>query len=311
MKSSIIKIISLLIICAVSLTAVTGCSKSFLIPDESTTKAEYDEAAARAEYERTSIPGSETEAETTEEETEEATTSQITTAQATTEEQTEEESSISETITELTSAIETAVETTKHVINTENKTTETKSDYKYGVKKIDVVSTYYDIYSDGTKVENRTKSRTYTKYDYSGFSATTSELMSEANSNKTAYAAQATSAIAAVNALRSSNLTADSGLTTAACVRATEMAYSGKVNGTTRPNGSNWNTVLTDCGLTASSSTIDFVCNGYSDGSSAVSAISGTSSNKTKMTDSRYKKIGVGFAKNPEGMMYCCIIVSE
>ncbi len=321
MKNNAVKIIAACCGAVIALSSLAACdfkAPSLVIGKESTTKAEFDEEAFRAEFERTSVPESEI---STAPDTLPASESTAPADEGTTGENTEKEEesttaaeSLSETasevITSLTEAVSKVTTTKKTVVDTKIDKKETKSEYKYGVKKIDVVSTYYDIYSDGSKVQ--TDKKTYTKYDYSGYKAGTSDLLTEANSNKLKYASQASAAIAAVNAVRKAQgkdeLQADSNLSTAASVRAVEMAYSGKV-GSTRPNKSGYSTVLTDLNYTVSKP-MELTCKGYSDGASAVGALK-SGAGLDRMTADNYKKIGVGVAANPEGTLYWSVFFSE
>ena len=321
MKNTAVKIIAACcgaLIALSSLAACEGKAPSLVLKKESTTKAAFDEEAFSMEFERTSVPESEI---STAPDTLPASESTAPVEEGTTEGQSEKEEesttaaeSLSETasevVTSLTEAVSKVTTTKKSVVDTKIDKKETKSDYKYGVKKIDVVSTYYDIYSDGSKVQ--TDKKTYTKYDYSGYKASTSELLSEANTNKMKYATQTAAAVSAVNAARTAKglepLTVDSNLSTAASVRATEMAYSGKV-GSTRPNKSSYSTVLTDLGYSVSKP-MELTCKGYSDGSSAVGAMK-SGAGIDRMTSSEYKKIGVGAAANPEGTIYWSVFFSE
>ena len=305
-----------LIVFAICVSALTGCDMKApsLLIKESTTKAAYDEESLRAEFERTSVPEetteqteAETEAESETEAVSEAETQAPESETQPSEEETEQtESAVTEAVTKQEPA--TVTTTKKTVVDTEIDSKETKSDYKYGVKKIDVVSTYYNIYSDGSKVQ--TDQKRYTKYDYSGFKASTSELTGEARTNKLTYASQISSAAAAINEMRRSEgkeaLTLDDSLCTAACVRATEMAYSGKV-GSKRPGGGAYSTVLSDLGISFSKPW-ELTCKGYRDSSSAVGAIKGPSGNYSGMTSESYKKIGVGVAADPEGNLYWSFI---
>ena len=322
MKNKMIKIIAACcgaVIALSSLAACEGKAPSLVLKKESTTKAEFDEEAFRKEFERTSVPESEI---STAPDTLPASESTLPADEGTTEAESKKEekstsaaeSSLSETVkeslTSLTQAVSKVTTTKKTVVDTKIDRKETKSEYKYGVKKIDVVSTYYDIYSDGSKVQTDKKS--YTKYDYSSFKASTGDLKSEAESNKLKYATQTAAAIAAVNAVRTAKglepLSADSSLATAAGVRAVEMAYSGKV-GSSRPGGKVYSTVLTDLGINASKP-MELTCKGYTDGASAVGAVK-TDEGLDRMTSESYKKIGVGAAANPEGTIYWSIMFTD
>ena len=305
----------ILIILALGLTIVTfaGCDKdkapSLILPTESTTKEKFDEEKFREEYERTSVYTPE---ETTQAETE-STTEETTTKKETT--------TIKEAVTELTTLI-TTVATTKpkeskpvttteaYVVDTRNESKETKTTIQYGVVQIDVVSTYYDIYSDGTEVQ--TKQLTYTKYDSSKFKASTDDLLSEAKTNRAKYSAEIREAYEETNKVRSDAgvpaLTLNEDLCTAACVRALECAYTGSLEHK-RPNGSSCDTVLSDLGIEWTGRG-ENVAKGYTDGTQAIQAFKKSSAHYKNMVSEEFTDIGIGVAAAPDGTLYWCMILT-
>ncbi|MBR6940339.1 MAG: CAP domain-containing protein [Clostridia bacterium] len=311
------KLLSVLLICLIILPVLAGCTPpSLLKPEESTTKAAFDEESFKADFYATSVPE---ETESTEAVTE-------TTAVPTeTETQTTEESTtVKEKITELTSAVTAAATTLKNqtkkitttaltVIDTRIDKKETKSPYKYGVVKIDTVNTYYDIYSNGT--EKQTKQLKYSSYDSSKYKASTSDLLGEAKSNKSAYYSQISGIADKVNASRSAAgvpaLSVSDELNNAACVRAAEMAYSTKI-GSKRPDGSNCYTVLTDLDIDYGGA---FEITGKNANADAAASAM-VQKAKANLNEKEYTSIGVGVApmlgndetENPQ--FYYCIIVT-
>ena len=321
MKHSIKVIIAAVCLCAL----LAGCgSVSLLIPEESETKSEFNQEEFDREFYRTSVPEeTESEAQTSETETQAesqpestATTSAETSSVKPSETVKETSAAPSSTSPEKTTkqgiTLTTKPSTTqKYVVDTKIETKETKSDYKYGVKKIDVVSTYYDIYNDGSKV--KTDEKSYVKYDTSGFKASTSDLLSEAKSNKSSHSSDIRSAVNKVNGYRTSagkaELTMSDDLCTAASVRATEMAYSGKLS-STRPAGTNYASVLKDLGIEYTNC-IELTCKGYTSGEEAMEALKSKTQNLSLMTSGDYKKVGVGVAQSPDGMWYWSIIFTD
>lgn len=314
-----ISIIIAITVCV--MTLLTACGPVSLIkPAESTTKKAFDEAEFDEEFYRTSVP-EETTAETTSQQEEtgesepEATTAPAETqagttapAVSTTAPAQSSTSATASTTTAKVSLIPARESTTKKkVVDTKIETKEKKSDYKYGVKKIDVESVYYDIYSDGSKVQTDKKS--YVKYDTSGYKATTSDLLPEAKSNKLAYASDIRGALSAVNSGRDKELALDDSLCEAACVRAAEMAYSGKLS-STRPGGSKYSTVLRDLDIKYTNC-IELTCKGYSSGSEAANAWLSDSGSKSAINKDEYAKVGIGAAKSPDGIVYWCLILSD
>ena len=132
-------------------------------------------------------------------------------------------------------------------VEAKKEVTTKKSNYKYGIKIIETITTTYDLYSDGSKKNVKTSS---TKtYDYSTFNATTKEMLAEATTNRKTYASQVNEILKYTNEYRSEanlkKVVLDEELTKAAMVRAIEMAYTNKP-GHTRPNGDRCFTVLQD-----------------------------------------------------------------
>ena len=317
---SLIKVLTACLLCLL----LGSCgSVSLLITEKSTSKAAFDKEAFDEEFYRTSVPD-ETQEATVQTETESSSAEETETASVTSTATTAKETvseTASQTVTQ-TSAPATSggniptlptkpSTTAKTVVDTKVETKETKSDLKYGVKQINVVTTYYDIYSDGSKVQTDQKS--YVKYDTSGYKATTNDLLPEAKTNKIANLAEIKSASNTVNGYRSdagaSALTFSDDLCTAASVRATEMAYSGKLS-STRPGGAAYSTVLKDMGIEYKNC-IELTCKGYTSGDAAMAALKSKTQNLSIMTSGEYKKIGVGVAKSPDGMWYWSLILTD
>lgn len=309
--------------CAVCvLTACNGQAPSLLKPTESTTKEGFDKEKFDEEFYRTSVSESETEAVTESTEATSAvsentgTTAATTgTAKATTTAKNDKTTSTSAVSTSAASstskpaASQPTGTTAAYLVDTKIDTKESKTNYKYGVVKVDVTSTYYDIYSDGKKVQ--TDQKKYTRYDYSKFKASTSDLMSEAKSNKVSHSSEIKSAESTLNGYRKSagksTLTVSDELSTAAAVRATEIAYSGKMSAK-RPDGSPAYDILDDMGISYGYA-IPFTAKGYTSGKSAVEAMKG--SNYDNMVSGNYTKIGVGAATAPDGVVYWCVFLAS
>lgn len=329
MKS--LKIINSIICLVLALCVLTGCTSfSLLKPEESTTKQAFDQEAFDEEFYRTSV-AEETEAQTTEAAsvTDETAVTQISQESTTV----SESSTLSQQDADKTTAPATTgkdtgstitlpsvtkiTTTTKKVVEKKREEKNTKSEYKYGVVKVDTVATYYDVYEDGSKV--KTDQKSYSTYDYSGYKATTSELTAEAKANKTKYGSEITAAVNAINAYRKENgaseLTYDESLATAAGVRATEMAYSNnngngikKSLGSNRPDGRNYNTILKELDINYTEA---IMLIGLNLGSGSAAASAWTSKSGSVITSSEYTKIGVCAAQNPDGDTYWCVVFSN
>ncbi|MCR5523345.1 MAG: CAP domain-containing protein [Clostridia bacterium] len=333
MTSSVKIFVSFFLILACTVTVLSGCNSkapSLLITKEETTKEKFDPDSFDEEYYRTSVSSEETSA-SAETETEadvsetrpaeETGTTSATEAQSTT--LREAVTEITELITYVsaTSVTSTAKDgksglfgkgktttTAKTVVDTRVDVQEKKTEIQYGVIRIDVTSTYYDIYEDGT--EKQTSQKNYSKYDGSKFKATTAQLLDEAKANKSKYSAEINSAFNSVNSIRKeagvSELSLDDSLCNAACVRATEIAYSGNTSHK-RPDKTSCETVLTDLGITWKHRS-EFIAQGYSEGAQAASAWKAEGDYYKDMVSPKFTKVGVGVAAAPDGRLYWCMI---
>ena len=192
--------------------------------------------------------------------------------------------------------------------NTNNSTTkkpvkrvseETKSavePYKYGITKYDVIISDYTLYSDGSK--ELLDSWSYTIYDSSNYSATDSQLKSEADSNASKYMNYYQEVLRLVNEIRAevgvAPLTLDTTLCKAATMRALEMDYANNMSHT-RPNGSQCFTVL-DFYAVAYCSSGENIAAGYSTAASVVDGWKKSPGHYANMIDATYTKLGVGYS---------------
>ncbi len=129
----------------------------------------------------------------------------------------------------------------------ETVTEETK--YNYGMKVVTTTETKFDLYSDGSR--RNVKKLVSKQNDYSGFSATTADMLPEAVQNMKTYSSEVNTVLDGTNRLRAETganpLQLDETLTKAAMLRAVEMAYSGCFSHT-RPDGRYFSFVLLDLG---------------------------------------------------------------
>ena len=209
--------------------------------------------------------------------------------------------------TQSNNSSQTVHETVKPIFTgTEEEKKLTDTITKYGVKINTYTTTTYNVYSDGSKTVKNTTSTT--EYDRDNYSATTSELLSEAKSARSKYASMISKVVTNVNKYRNEanqsnvngisnrdNVVLDEQLCIAACVRAVEMAYSTKFSHT-RPNGTQCYTVLNEMGISYSTAgeniasgdtTADAVSNGWKN----------SSGHYKNMTSEKFSKIGVGVYK--------------
>lgn len=186
---------------------------------------------------------------------------------------------------------------TSKTLISKDTTAENEISYKYGVK-ITTTKTYLvSIFSDGSVDKQETNSKV--NYDQSSYSATTSELKSEAQSISSNNASTYNEVLTYVNTYRAEvgkqNLTLDSNLSLAATIRALEMAWSGKFSHT-RPNGSSCFTVLKDLNISYSA-TGENIAYGYSSAVAVSEGWKNSSGHYQNMISANYNKIGIGMAK--------------
>ena len=186
----------------------------------------------------------------------------------------------------------------------EKKLTDTVT--KYGVKINTYTTTMYNVYSDGSKIVKNTTSTI--EYDRANYSATTSELLSEAKSARSKYASMINKVVTNVNKYRNEanlsnvngisnrdNVVMDEQLCIAACVRAVEMAYSTK-HSHTRPNGTQCYTVLNEMGISYSAAG-ENIASGYTTADSVSNGWKNSSGHYKNMISEEFSKIGVGVCK--------------
>lgn len=182
----------------------------------------------------------------------------------------------------------------------------TNSETKYGVKTNTYTITYYDVYSDGSKVE--TGKKTETEYDNSGYSATTAELLPEAKQFKSKNSGIIQEVLKYTNQYRKEanknkengisdrkDLVLDSNLTLAACVRAIEMGYS-ETFSHKRPNGSYCFTAIDDLGVRYYEAG-ENIAWGQASAKSATTWWKNSSGHYANMINEEFGKIGIGVAK--------------
>lgn len=167
---------------------------------------------------------------------------------------------------------------------------------KYGTKIIKTTTYTYDLYSDGSKKNEKRK--TTEKVDTSGFNATANDLLAEAKSNVNNYKSKINDVLNSTNDYRnkisSPNLVLNDELVLAASVRALEVAYTGKTDHT-RPDNRDFYTIGNDLKLS-----IDVrgenIAWGSQTGAGAVKIWADSLGHYKNMTSIGYGKLGVGVA---------------
>lgn len=176
---------------------------------------------------------------------------------------------------------------------------EVKSDvvpYKYGITKYDATTNYYTLFSDNSK--ELLYSDSYTVYDSSNYSATDSQLKSEADSNASKYMSYYQEVLRLVNEIRAEAgvgpLTLDTTLCKAASMRALEMDYGNQMSHT-RPSGKDCFSVLDFYG--ASFGTCgENIAAGQTSASSVVNGWKNSPGHYQNMINASYTKLGVGYS---------------
>ncbi|MDE5539116.1 MAG: CAP domain-containing protein [Bacilli bacterium] len=184
-------------------------------------------------------------------------------------------------------------------VKTDSEKVLVSSTEKYGVKTNTYKTTTYDYYSDGSKKEK--SSSTNTELDFSGYHATTAELLPEAKKLANDYSSQVKEMLKYVNEYRAEvgaePLTLDSELTKAAMARALELAYANKFSHT-RPNGTTCFTILSE--LSYSYRTVgENIAAGNSTSKATAVQWRNSPGHYANMINKDFTKLGVGLVKLP------------
>ena len=168
--------------------------------------------------------------------------------------------------------------------------------YKYGITKYDMTTNYYTLFSDNSK--ELLYSDSYTVYDTSNYSATDSQLKSEADSNASKYMSYYQEILRLVNEIRATAgvapLTLDTTLCKAASMRAVEMDYSNQMSHT-RPSGKDCFSVLDFYGISFGTCG-ENIAAGQTSASSVVNGWKNSPGHYQNMINASYTKLGVGYS---------------
>ncbi len=178
--------------------------------------------------------------------------------------------------------------------------------YKYGVK---IIKNQKEIvYKYASNCELVIYSTIESKYDRSGYNATTQDLIPEARevikqntefinavlNNTNEYRIEANTKNIDGNSSRP-QLVLDDKLTLAATVRALEMAYSG-VFEHTRPNGTKWSTAILECG-SSHGYLGENIARGYETADGVSKGWKNSPSHYENMIRPSFTRIGIGYFK--------------
>lgn len=165
----------------------------------------------------------------------------------------------------------------------------------YGTTCEYTITTYYDVYSDGSSKETG-KSERETGCDFANYHATLEELSAEAEVQMEKYTDNIADAFGLLYQERLtrglSNLTFDPLLLTGAQLRTLEIGYSNMYS-VTRPNTSV--SILDELNI-AYSGGIEFIVTGSADAQTAVSSLLNDANFKSYFEQNAFSKLGIGLS---------------
>ena len=207
----------------------------------------------------------------------------------------------------------TTTTTTKNsvkFVKRESEVSEEQSDFKYGIKAVVKTTKTYDLYSDGSKKNEKTTTKT--TYDKSGYNASTSDLKDEASQVYASNISLINGVLNYTNSYRDEvgveKLNLDQNLSIAATIRSMEMAYSGKFSHT-RPNGTSCFTIFEEREILASNKG-ENIAMGQRSAESVSTSWRNSPGHYGNMIDANFKKIGIGVFKF-DGSFYWTQIFSN
>lgn len=165
-----------------------------------------------------------------------------------------------------------------------------------------VIKTKYGVKITTTIINGETK----IEYDRSGYEASTDDLLEEANNLLSMNKKQISDIVKYTNEYRKLNdlaeLELDPSLSKAAMVRALEIAYAKNLSHE-RPNGKNWNTVLSDFNIKSNQNSENIAAMQYS-AKMAMDWWKNSASHNANILNKKYKKTGVGYVYIPVDHKY-------
>ena len=265
--------------------------------DETTTVVKDEDETSKEE-------NSTDEATSVEETSTEETTVQVQTTTQETTTKREVATTTKETTTTKPEVTQPATEatTSKYIVDYGQETVASQAkEYKYGLKITTTTYNYYALYSDGSK--ELYDSWTSNSYDYSGYSATDEELLSESNAKTTEHMEYYKEVLRLVNEIRAEAgvqaLMLDTTLCQAATMRAVEMNYSDLFSHT-RPDGTSCFTVFGIYNITYNTCG-ENIAAGYSSPEEVVEGWKNSSGHYANMINANFNKLGVGMSDEEPG----------
>ena len=243
--------------------------------------------------------------ETTTEEAAVTTTAAPTTAKpVTTTEKPTTTKKVTTTVKEVaTTIVETTAESTTKKAVTGDLRSEDKSEnlmLRYGVLCTRTVKTTYMELEDGSEeVYDEDIVEVFTRI---GYNASYEDLLPAAKENKNKYKSEINAVLDIINSYREEGglepLILDEKLTTIACARAEEIAWSGK-HSHYRPNGKFFSSILKDAGITKGSAG-ENIGWGYPEASAVCEAWKNSKTHYENIMNPQFTRIGIGVAADPD-----------
>ena len=203
----------------------------------------------------------------------------------------------------VTTIVETTAESTTKKAVTGDLRSEDKSEnlmLKYGVLCTRTVKTTYMELEDGSEeVYDEDIAEVYTRI---GYNASYEDLLPAAEENRKKYKSEINDVLDIINSYREEGglepLILDEKLTTIACARAEEIAWSGR-HSHYRPNGKFFSSILKDAGITKGSAG-ENIGWGYPAASDVCEAWKNSQTHYENIMNPDFTKIGIGVAADPD-----------
>lgn len=203
----------------------------------------------------------------------------------------------------ITTIAQTAQESTTRRLYPGNYRTEEHSEkvsLRYGVYCTRAITTTYIELEDGTEeVYGEDVAEVYTRI---GYNASYEDLIPGAEENRKKYKSEINEVLEIINSYREEEglepLVLDDKLTTVACARAEELAWSGR-HSHYRPNNKFFSSILKDAGITKGNAG-ENIGWGYPDAASVCEAWKNSQTHYENIMNPEFTRIGIGVAADPD-----------
>ncbi len=209
----------------------------------------------------------------------------------------------------ITTIAETTAERTTIRLNPLNSRVDERTEnlvLKYGVYCSRAITTTYVRLPDGTEeVYDEKVSEVFTRI---GYVASYEDLLPAAEENKKKYKSEIKKVLEIINSYREEEglkpLVLDDKLTTVACARAEELAWSGR-HSHYRPNGKFFSSILKDAGITKGNAG-ENIGWGYPDAESVCEAWKNSETHYANIMNPDFTRVGLGVAADPDSRGKLC-----